>query len=98
MIVRNYSELVEQLTYLLVAPFRFYEAFKVRPFLYWVSEDIDIPEIEKIFGKKNLLIKWEKKTWKKIGKDIRQLIGRELLIRKEWFIELRDNFTVREII
>ncbi len=97
-VIEKYKDLIECLDYMLVIPFRFSTCFKTKPFIYFLSKDVDIPEVEEMFGRRNLLIKWEAKTWKKIGKSIRELTGRELLIKHDWFIEFRDDFIVKGII
>ena len=56
------------------------------------------PEIEKKFGRRNMLIQWEPKTWTLLRKKISMLIGRQFLIRQDWFLEMRDEFTIKGII
>ena len=97
-LIDSYEDLIEQIQYMLVVPFRFYEAFKLTPFLYWIHKEIDIPEIEKKFGRRNMLIQWEPKTWTLLRKKISMLIGRQFLIRQDWFLEMRDEFTIKGII
>jgi hypothetical protein len=94
LVIESYEELRDKIEDMYVVPFRFYEIFKCNPFLYWVGKDADIKEINKLYGKRNMLIKWEPKIWRKIREEINELIGRQFVIKLDWLYLLRDEFIV----
>lgn len=96
-VMESYEETCDYLLGCYVALVRFHENYVQPTRNVWVNSDADIPMFNEMFGRgKYFLGELRKQDYKWAVKEIRELNGRCVVMKQDWYRAFRDELIMRK--